>query len=88
LRLKETYPNPARQRVTVRFAVPEGQAGEGEATLRLYDVLGREVRSAAPGAEAGRHETQLSVEGLASGTYFLRLTAGGQAVARKLTVVR
>jgi hypothetical protein len=37
---------------------------------------------------AGRHETALDVSGLPSGMYLLRLEAGGEAVTRKLTVVR
>jgi len=53
LQLKETYPNPAQRRVTVRFAIPEGAAAQGEATLRLYDVLGREVQSVRTGRGAG-----------------------------------
>jgi len=90
LQLKETYPNPASRRVTVRFAIPEegAPAAQGEATLRLYDVLGREVQSVRTGAEPGRHETQLSVQDLASGVYVLRLRAGGNAQTRRLTVVR
>jgi hypothetical protein len=90
LKLKETYPNPASRRVTVRFAIPEegAPAGQGEATLRLYDVLGREVQSVRTGAEPGRHETQLSVSDLASGVYVLRLQAGETSQTRRLTVVR
>jgi len=88
LELLGTAPNPARTRATVRYGVPEAIAREGEVRLRLYDVLGREVRSVEARAEAGRHEARLEVEGLASGMYVLRLTAGGQATTRKLTVVR
>ena len=88
LQLKETYPNPARHRVTVRFAVPSGQASDSEATLRLYDVLGRVVQTVRTEATADRHELQVSVQDLASGVYVLRLAAGNEPVTRKLTVVR
>ncbi|MEF8797617.1 MAG: T9SS type A sorting domain-containing protein [Salinivenus sp.] len=89
LQLKETYPNPARDRVTVRFAVPDDRRDEGqEATLRLYDVLGRVVRTVQAEAEAGRHERQLSVQDLSSGVYILRLGAGDRTETRRLTVVR
>ena len=70
----------------MRYGVPESV--EGEVRLRLYDVLGREVRSVEARAEAGRHEARLDVGGLTSGMYVLRLQAGGQATTRKLTVVR
>jgi hypothetical protein len=76
-----------RSRATVRFAIPEGTAAAG-ATLRLYDVLGREVRAVRAEADPGRHEQTLDVSGLSSGIYVLRLTAGGAAKTRKLTVVR
>ena len=86
LELLGTYPNPARRQVTVRYGVPESV--EGEVRLRLYDVLGREVRAVGVRAEAGRHEQTLDVRGLSSGMYVLRLTADGQAKTRKLMVVR
>lgn len=84
-RLLGTYPNPARTRATVEFAIPE-QAEE--ARLDLYDVLGRRVASVASGVEAGRHKRTLTVSDLASGVYFLRLKSGGDVKTTKLTVVR
>jgi predicted outer membrane repeat protein len=87
VQLLGTAPNPVRQRATVRFAIPEGADAAG-ATLRLYDVMGRQVRTVTASAEPGRHEQRLDVSGLASGVYVLRLRAGGQATTRKLTVVR
>ena len=87
VQLLGTYPNPARGRTTVRFAIPEGNAAS-DVTLRLYDVLGRQVRKVRAGAEAGRHELQLDTGGLASGTYFLRLTAGGTTRTQQVMVVQ
>jgi hypothetical protein len=86
VRLLGTYPNPARGRATVRFAVPAGPAQN--VTLRLYDVLGRQVRTVSSTATAGRHEQQLDTGRLPSGTYFLRLTVGGTTRTQQLTVVR
>jgi hypothetical protein len=86
VQLLGTYPNPARSRATVRFAIPDGATQE--VTLRLYDVLGRQVRTVRAGTEAGRHELQLDTGGLASGTYFLRLTAGGTTKTQQVTVVQ
>jgi len=84
-----TYPNPVRSQVTVRFGVPEQTASRsGEVYLRLYDVLGQEVRTVQAGVKPGRYETRLSVSDLPSGTYFLRLEAGTEAQTRRLTVVR
>ncbi|MEF8794850.1 MAG: T9SS type A sorting domain-containing protein [Salinivenus sp.] len=85
--LRETFPNPARRQVTVRYAVPD-RSRPGDVTLRLYDTLGRQVRSMTVAAEAGRHEVQLDVQDLASGVYFLRLQGGDTVRARRLTVVQ
>ncbi len=87
LRLLGTFPNPARTRATVRFAVPKG-ADDAAVRLVLYDVLGRQVRTVRTKATAGRHELQLRVGGLASGLYFLRLQAGGRTQTQKITVVQ
>ena len=73
LRLKKTFPNPARSQATVRFAVPEQQ----DVSLRLYDVPGRQVRTVQQGDVQGRQELRVDVSGLPSGTYFLRLTTDG-----------
>lgn len=70
----------------MRFAIPDGSAQE--VTLRLYDVLGRQVRTVRTGAEAGRHELTLDTNRLPNGTYFLRLTAGGTVRTQQVTVVR
>jgi hypothetical protein len=87
VRLLGTHPNPARSRATAQFAVPEGAAGEG-VRLRLYDALGRQVRTVEAPSAAGRHEVLLETSGLPSGVYFLRLTAGSTTKTQKLTVVQ
>lgn len=70
----------------MRFAVPEGRA-DG-AVLRLYDVLGRRVQTVRARPGPGRHTLRLDTGRLPSGTYFLRLTAGGTTRTQQLTVVR
>jgi surface protein len=87
LELLGTYPNPARTRATIRFAVP-ARAGGADATLQLYDLLGRRVRQVLTPGTAGRHEQQLDVSGLSSGLYVLRLVAGGEVRTQRITVVR
>lgn len=77
-------PNPTSQRATLRYAVPEQQ----EVSIFLYDVLGRRVRTVVSGEEGGRRNVQLNVSNLSSGTYFLRLKAGGATRTQRLTVAR
>ena len=84
LKLLGTYPNPAQSRVTVRYALPEKQ----DVTVRLYDVLGRQVRTVVSGKQKGRHQWTLDVAPLPSGVYFLRLEAVDETRTQKLTVIR
>ena len=79
-----TFPNPARTQTTVQFAVP----GQQTVALKLYDVMGREVRTLARGPQEGRIEMQVGLSDLSSGIYFLRLQAGGTTKTQKMTVVR
>jgi hypothetical protein len=87
LQLLGTYPNPVRTEATVRFAIPDA-ADAPAVTLRLYDVMGREVRTVTTDATARRHERLLDTDGLSSGVYFLRLQAGSTVKTQRLTVVR
>ena len=86
LRLLAPHPNPARSQVAVRYTVPDEE--EQKVKLRLYDTLGRRVRSMRLNAKPGRHERSLSVSGLASGAYILRISRAEQSVTRKIMVVR
>jgi hypothetical protein len=86
VQLMDTYPNPARTRATVSLAVPE--QASGGATLRLYDVLGRQVRTVDRAVEPGRSTATVDVSGLPSGVYVLRLAADGTTRTRRLTVVK
>lgn len=84
VQLLETYPNPARSQVTVRYAVPERQ----QVTITVYDVFGRRLRTVVDDEQQGQQEVTMSVSELSSGTYFLRLEAGGTTRTQRLTVVR
>ena len=88
LTLLGTYPNPASNQATVRYAIPDDRGAEEKARLTLYDPLGRRVRTIPVSGEAGRHERQFRVSDLASGIYFLRLRFGDVVKSRKLTVVQ
>ena len=80
-----TYPNPVRGQGTIEYALPEA----GTVTLRVYDVLGREVATIVDARkDAGRHTARLATEQLSSGVYFGRLQIGEQRLTRKITVVR
>ena len=61
----------------------------GPAELALHDGRGRRLRTLAKGwFEAGPHERLLEAEGLASGSYFCRLEAGGGVLYRATTILK
>jgi len=88
LALANVYPNPATGPVTVKYTVPAEMSGD--VTLQLFDVLGRVVRTVAdePANATGRQKATISTGGLSTGTYFLRLSAGGQTRTEQVTVVQ
>lgn len=86
--LEGSFPNPvqAGTRVTIPFALPEA----AEVRLAVYDMLGREVRRIEGGTVgAGYPRAVVGTEGLSSGVYVYRLTAGEQFTdTGKLVVVK
>ena len=78
-------PNPVRGAGTVAFRLE----AEAEVRVAVYDVLGREVAVLADGTyAAGRHQATLDAGALPAGAYVVRLVAGGEAHAARVTVVR
>lgn len=80
-RLNQNYPNPFNPATTVSYYLPIS----GQVTIRVYDVLGREVSTLVNGDESsGEHEVNFDGASLASGVYFCRLTAPGVIETRKM----
>ena len=84
LTLSPPHPNPTRGAVAIQFATPEQQ----DASLRLYDTLGRAVKTLGQGEVKGRQAMQANLSGLSSGVYFLRLRSEGETRTQRITVVR
>ena len=84
--LEQNYPNPFNPSTTIRFSLPTSQV----VTLKVYDMLGREVATLVNGERlgAGNYAYQFIANGLASGTYIYRLQAGSFVEAKKMTLVK
>ena len=79
------YPNPFNSTTQIEFTLPTTQ----RVSLRLYDVLGREVAVMLNEIQtAGKHEMMFDASGLPSGVYLCRLEAGGMAQTRKVVLVK
>ena len=78
------FPNPTAGAATLRFAVAE----QTEASLVVYDALGREVARPVEGSVSGVVEAQLDASALPAGVYVARLVTGAGTETVRLTVVR
>jgi hypothetical protein len=68
--LSQNYPNPFNPATTIQYQV----AGEGNVSLKVFDVLGREVASLVDEHQSsGRYEVRFDARRLASGIYFYKL---------------
>jgi hypothetical protein len=90
--LEQNYPNPFNPSTRIRFSIPvsrEYAAGSMETKLVVYDLLGREVAVLVNEKKVpGQYEVKFDAATLASGIYFYRLTAGGNAQTRKMIVLK
>ncbi len=83
--LFQNYPNPFNPTTVIRFEVPNS----GLVTLRVYDVLGREVRTLVNKVEQpGGYSAAFDASKLPSGVYFYRLDAGSYTAVKKLVVLK
>ena len=85
LTVETPTPNPVRDRARIAYRVPAA----GDASLVLFDVVGRRIAVLADGAHAaGTHSVDLDAGALPSGVYVVRLRSGGATASRRLTVAR
>lgn len=83
--LSQNYPNPFNPSTVITYQLPV----DSHMTLKVYDVLGREVRTLVNERQhAGQHSVTFDAAGLPSGVYLYRLSAGSYNAARKLMFVK
>jgi hypothetical protein len=85
LMVSQNRPNPFNPVTTIEYVLPHA----GEVTLRVYDVLGREVATLVKGAQSrGGHEISWDASGKASGVYYYRVEAGDWSATRPMVLLR
>ncbi len=84
--LDDAYPNPFNPTTTLSFVIGKSSL----VTLKVYDVLGREVASLLNNEkmEQGRHEVVFDASHLPSGVYFYQLNAGSFSSVKKLILTK
>ena len=72
--LSQNYPNPFNPSTRIQFGLSE----QANTKLEIYNILGESVQIIIDdGMDAGFYDFNISMNGLASGMYFYRLTAIG-----------
>ncbi len=83
--LAQNYPNPFNPTTMISYSLPKA----GNVTLKVYDMLGREVAALVNGVvPAGQHEVQFDASFLPSGTYLYRLEAGSFTKTQKMLLLK
>ena len=90
--LKQNYPNPFNPQTAIGFSL----LAIGNVTLKVYDVLGREIATLLNNEtmQAGKHAVNFNVEtfhgtSLPSGVYFYRLSVDGKfSETKKLVLMK
>lgn len=83
--LGQNYPNPFNPSTTITFTVKEA----GFTTLKVYDVLGREVETLVHNVmHPGMYTRNFVAHGRGSGVYFYRLQSGPFTEVKKMVLAK
>ena len=85
--LQQNYPNPFNPTTLIKYSLPQ----EGRITLKLYDILGREVAALVnENQSAGMHTYTLSSEklNLTSGVYIYKIQSGSFTDVKKMLLLK
>ncbi len=94
--LGQSYPNPFNPSTVIPFELGASATGASHVTIRVFDMLGREVAMVLDEPlAAGHHEVRFDGTGLASGVYIYRMevrqgtsTGTGFRESRTMVLVR
>jgi len=83
--LVQNYPNPFNPSTTIHYEIPNN----GFVTLKVYDILGREVKTLVNQYESkGRYDVNFNAVNLASGIYIYRLQSGSFISTKKMLLLK
>jgi subtilisin-like proprotein convertase family protein len=83
--LSQNYPNPFNPTTKINFAIPK----QGLVTMKIYDVLGREVRTLINEIKpAGNYTVDFNASELSSGVYFYRVQSGDFSDIKRMILIK
>jgi photosystem II stability/assembly factor-like uncharacterized protein len=81
--LKQNYPNPFNPITTIKYSI----ADNNFVTLKIFDILGREVKTAVNEYKtSGNYEINFNASELSSGIYYYTLRAGSYTDTKKMII--
>ncbi|NCS88556.1 MAG: T9SS type A sorting domain-containing protein, partial [Ignavibacteria bacterium] len=83
--LFQNHPNPFNSSTLISYQIPNA----GMVTLKVYDILGREVKTLVNDFKTkGRYEVTFDAGSLASGLYIYEIKSGDYKASKKMTLIK
>jgi hypothetical protein len=90
--LSQNYPNPFNPSTKIKYQIPASlnpSKGGTSVTLKVYDLLGREVVTLVNEEQsAGIYEVEFDASELSSGIYMYQIRAGSLMQTKKMVLIR
>jgi hypothetical protein len=84
-KLSQNYPNPFNPSTKISYELPQA----GFVTLKVYDLLGREVATLVNNeVSAGSYTVNFDASNLSSGTYIYSLSVNGTSISNKMILMK
>jgi hypothetical protein len=83
--LQQNYPNPFNPKTIINYQIVKNS----HVTLQIYDITGRKIKTLInKNHNIGEYFVSFDANGLASGVYIYKLTAGDVIKSRKMLLLR
>jgi hypothetical protein len=83
--LSQNYPNPFNPTTTIKYGIPKA----GIVTLKIYDLLGREVATLVnERKDPGVYNVDFNATNMASGIYLYKISSGDFSAVKKMMLVK
>ena len=83
--LEQNYPNPFNPSTTISYTLSES----GAVNIGVYNLMGQRIATLVDEYKtAGTHNISWNAQGASSGMYYYRLESNGNAITRKMTLIK